>query len=447
MTMPQSFRNPFVSLYQSVVDQVARAACDLATGLASRPGLENGLVHAAEQVAALKAKGAAALPDAPPDGIAQDLWKCAKLGFALMEARAHGDTAAAESIEDVMRYNVCDPRWAGTISSYVQYFGPDGSRAKIPYIRPATVGPVTVPLKAGAKVALIADWGTGTDIAVNLLKEVALQNPDVVIHLGDIYYSGTAHECDVNFRRIIDAVLERDTKDLPVYTLSGNHDMYSGGAGYYSLIASLNDRPWLQPASYFCLRNDDWQFIAMDTGLHDYIPVIGEDVLTFIEPEEEAWIIDRLSEFDGKTILMSHHPLFSAFSQIGPRGADGTFTAYNPKLVASYQRFAKAAKQPVAAWFWGHEHNLSVYDPFQGLQRGRCIGHGAVPVFVDDDTAPFAPMPGIARPPKVADVQLGVEGRTYMHGFTIVRLETGGAASAEYYEDNNGTQPMFTENL
>ncbi|MGF6757778.1 metallophosphoesterase family protein [Paraburkholderia sp. GAS42] len=446
MSMPQSFRDPFVSLYQSVVDHVVRAASDL-TGLASRPGLENGLVHAAEQVAALKAKGAATLPDAPPDGIAQDVWQCAKLGFALMEARARGDTTTAQSIEDVMRYNVCDPAWAGAVANYVQYFGPDGGRATIPYIRPATVGPVTVPLMAGAKVALIADWGTGTDIAVNLLKQVALQDPDVVIHLGDIYYSGTAEECDVNFKRIVDTVLQRDEKDVPVYTLSGNHDMYSGGAGYYGLIASLNGHPWVQPASFFCLRNDDWQFIAMDTGLHDSVPIIGEEVLTFIEPDEEAWIIDRLSEFNGKTILMSHHQLFSAFSQIGPRGTDGTFTAWNPKLVASYQRFAKAAKQPIAAWFWGHEHNLSVYDPCQGLQRGRCIGNGAVPVFADADTPPFAPMPGIVNPPKVADVQLGVEGRTYMHGFTVVRLGAGSAATAEYYEDNNGTTPMFTEDL
>ena len=43
--------------------------------------------------------------------------------------------------------------------------------------------------------------------------------------------------------------------------------MYSGGEGYYWLVDELS-----QKASYFCIRNSDWQFVAMDTGYNDFSP-------------------------------------------------------------------------------------------------------------------------------------------------------------------------------
>ncbi|MBN3757624.1 metallophosphoesterase [Paraburkholderia sp. Tr-20389] len=447
---PGSFRDRFVSLFQSAVDQVVRNTTP-STALVTRPGTDNALVNAAAAIGSLTSSqvpGQTPLPDTAPGGIAQDAWTCAKMGFALLQARARGDTAGASSIEDDLRFNVCDPAWIKVIESYVAFFGPDGKGASIPYRRAATIGPVTLPLKAGATVALIADWGTGTQVAVDLLEQAALQNPDVVIHLGDIYYSGTPEECDANFRNIVDTVLARSTNDVPVYTLAGNHDMYSGGAGYYGLIDTLNDHARRQPASFFCLRNDDWQFIAMDTGLHDYIPIVGNEMLTFLEKDEEDWITERIAEFGGKTILLSHHQLFSALSQIGPLQSGNKLIAHNPKLLPSFQRFAQAAKQPISAWFWGHEHNLSIYQPYLGLNRGRCIGHGAVPVLADGPEN--APDPRIVNPPALQGVLLKEANKVYMHGFTIIRLGQGAQhaqASAEYYESSDGTTPMFTEML
>jgi len=46
---------------------------------------------------------------------------------------------------------------------------------------------------------VIADWGTGLDDAKWLLSEVMKKNPDVLLHLGDVYYSGTADEFRGNF--------------------------------------------------------------------------------------------------------------------------------------------------------------------------------------------------------------------------------------------------------
>jgi hypothetical protein len=441
---PPSFRHRFVSLFQSAADEMVRGSRECA-GLVLRPGLDHSLIHAASRVAELKATGTGALPEKPPAEVDGTAWTCAKMTFELLEARVFGDTAKEERIRNDFRFNVCDPFWIKTIESYAKYFGPDGTGAEIPYVRAGQVGARTVPLKPGATVALIADWGTGTDIAVSLLRELALKKPDVVIHLGDIYYSGTSEECDVNFKRIIDTILDRATQHIPVYTLAGNHDMYSGGAGYYGLLRTLNCEPCKQPASFFCLRNEHWQFIAMDTGLHDYDPLTVHEVVTFLEKDEEDWIVERIAEFKGKTILLSHHPLFSAFSRTGPAGDDGILCAHNPKLAESFGRFRQAARQPIAAWFWGHEHNLYVYESYLGLERGRCIGHGAVPVFTSAST--YSPQAGIGNPPALAKVQLDATDKIYTHGFTIIKLAEEESATVEYYEDNDTTKPIFTESI
>ncbi len=302
-----------------------------------------------------------------------------------------------------------------------------------------------VTLKEGATIALIGDWGTGTPIAANVLGQAAAHRPDVVIHLGDIYYSGTPNECQHNFRSVVDTVLNRSETHLPVYTLSGNHDMYCGGIGYYPLIRALNDPPFDQPASFFCLRTPDqcWQILAMDTGLSDFDPLQKGTVLPSLNAEEIAWHEARIREFPGKTILLSHHQLFSAFSQIGPPDEDGVFTAFNPLLAQAYGRFAAVARQPIAAWFWGHEHNLCVYDQYRDFAPGRCIGYSAVPVFASE--SPYLVPPHLLDPPTVV-TRLGMEGDLYQHGFAIVRLGTDTRASVEYYETGS-TAPVYTETL
>jgi len=269
---PLTFRDHFLSVYQSAIGDIVRSGQDAGT---AAPGMASGLVRAATQIATLTDQGQA-IPTAAPPNFSQDSWTFARLALELLRAQAAGDATKVTQITDEMQFNDDDPRWAETVADYVQYFGVDGTRAKIPYIPPnASMRPL--PMPATATIALIADWGTGTAAAINLLKGVAQQKPDILIHLGDIYYSGTPAECDANFKRIIDQVFGRTgaATDIPVFTMPGNHDMYSGGVGYYNLLKTLNAPPMQQPASFFCLRDKTaqrWQFVAMDTGYHDYDP-------------------------------------------------------------------------------------------------------------------------------------------------------------------------------
>jgi 3',5'-cyclic AMP phosphodiesterase CpdA len=440
---PVTFRDHFLSLYQSAVDQAVRS--QLPAG-APRPGLENGLVRAAAQVATFTANGTP-VPQQAPASFDPDAWTAARLALELLDARLHGRTAEAAAIEDQLKDGKFDLNWANTIAQYVQYYGPDGKLRAPEYI-PASPNMPVIPFKAAAIVGIMADWGTGTATAVNLLNQMAQFDPDVIIHLGDIYYSGTPDECHRNFAAILNRTFDRSR--VPIYNLAGNHDMYCGGVGYYGLLKTLNPPPLpAQPASFFCLRSADkkWQFIAMDTGRADRNPFNVTDVLVKIDSQEEAWLSARITEFSGKTILLSHHQFFSAFAQIGPARPDGSLTAYNPNLDATFNAFVAAAQAgdgEIAAWFWGHEHTLTVYDSYRNLAKGRCIGHGAIPVLAQDNDSPLKK---IVDPPGLVSVPLGVVGHVHAHGFVILRFGHDGSCRAEYYNDSDPGRPAYSEAL
>lgn len=407
-----------------------------AAGTASAaPGPMPALEQAAGRAAALAAAEQPIPVQAPAD-LPQHAWTCARLGLALLQAELGPDGPARAALEEALAGSRCDPRWAGTLVSYLQYFGPGGRRRRIPYVTPDKAGPGVIALPAQARVALISDWGTGRRTARAVMADLARHRPDVLIHLGDIYYAGTPDECERNFAGPVQEVFG-DARP-PVFTLSGNHDMYSGGEGYYGLIARLNDGVWRQPASFFCLRGPHTQFVAMDTGLHAYDP-FDKHPLTFIDPAEAGWIEARIREFPGRTVLLSHHPLFSALSRIGPGGPDG----WNPRLLDAFRRFAAAGR--VAAWFWGHEHTMALYAPHAGLARGRCIGCGAIPMLVADGL--YAPLPGLHDPAPLLPPRLGHDGQVQDHGYAVVHTGADGSARAEYWGVGAKAGLLWTEDF
>jgi len=302
------------------------------------------------------------------------------------------------------------------------------------------VGDNVIEIKSDARIAVVGDWGTGAQPAIQLLQLIASGTPDILIHLGDIYYSGTPQECEKNFAEPVKRVLRANGRNPAVFTLSGNHDMYCGGVGYYQLIKQLNPAPFTQSASFFCLRasNERWQFLAMDTGFHDYNPTGVADAVTFLEPDELDWHCARIKEFPGKTILLSHHQLFSAFSAIGP-STSGKRSPVNGQLYASFKRMAQSGK--FSAWFWGHEHTLSIYEPFAGLERGRCVGHGAVPTSIVDKI--YDPLPDLDEIPRIKEgTQLAKNGGVYAHGYAVLSLNDA-VCAASYYQDVGGERAVI----
>jgi hypothetical protein len=441
----QTFRDRKLSLWQSVVEErearslAASGGGAAATQLSGFGGLDFATIQRRPVAAAATALAAALYRGEPlshPPQFARGVtaatvpdtvWTCNKLALELAWAKLQGDTHAIQHLRDELSFSNCDPGWIETVELYLLYY--QKAKGSIPY-RSGGDYVLNFQMPARATIALVGDWGTGSDRAKDLLRQVARKHPDGVFHLGDIYYSGTQFESQARFLDICRRVLPSNTA---VYTLAGNHDMYSGGAGYYWLVDHLG-----QQASYFCLRNDAWQFLAMDTGYNDFNPFTVSTHVTSLTDTEAAWHRDKIRQAGGrKTVLLSHHQLFSAYEPIGGE-------AVNQNLLGTFQDLLGE----VAIWFWGHEHRLDIYAPYLGLQRGRCIGSSAIPVFVENGyfdpkfDVPLLPAPNDAGQP----IRSGDDGTTYDHAYAIMQLD-GERASVAYYQDSDENQPLFVETI
>jgi len=291
-------------------------------------------------------------------------------------------------------------------------------------------------LPANAKIAIIGDWATGMDDAVALFDVVVGMKPDAIIHVGDIYYSGTPEECTTNFLNVVQQAYQKAKVKIPIFTLPGNHEYYSGGIGYYQLLDALSAvQPGpncQQPASYFCLRtaDDSLQFLGMDTGYNDHDaldPFFGWTVIApALQPNEIAWHQDKLNNFKGTTILFSHHQLFSATATLNEHSWGTPYL--NDNLFATFQPYFKS----IAGWIWGHEHSLAAYQNNQfGLSLGRLIGASAYEETQAENpyAVVYPEVPYLPNGPK-----LSVRNSYYNHSFAMMALTPGKMPAITYYE-------------
>jgi hypothetical protein len=315
-------------------------------------------------------------------------------GPTLPPAVEEAEATAKEYIRGLTaRYGVLD--WRGWLGCLIQYFR-YSFEARFPQYndwrkqKPASLsfGVIDYRLPATSKVLLIGDWATHMTDNVALLRQALKKlRPDAIIHLGDVYYSGTRIECEQNVLNVLDAlVAELKIPRPPFFTLPGNHDYYSGGRGFYEMLGRVNSSlpSCEQKAGYFCLRtaDDHWQFLGMDTGYNDRDPI--NQAAPGLVHSEIAWHHDKLENFAGTTVLLSHHQLVSAKEVLHQSGR-------LPYMNAKLQKVFHPYFDRVAAWFWGHEHCLILFEdnlPFTGkppLRKGRLVGCSAYEESVSQD--------------------------------------------------------------
>ncbi len=254
------------------------------------------------------------------------------------------------------------------LSDYIRADGPDGPQDEI-------------------RISLAGDWGTGTEEAFTVAqKMIAPFNPHYTIHLGDVYYVGDKTELNENCLGVTD-----DPNIQPVtwpvglvgsLALNGNHEMYANGDAYFDLLLphlGLRPGPGQDPrgqrASFFCLYNDFWLMLGVDTGYNSVgLPIIER--LPFFHPSCKlqsqliSWLRDCVEPLlrNRGIIVFSHHQYLSSFEDEFPKPA---------------KQLAEFIHRPVL-WFWGHEHRMAAYGKDTrdgGIEAyGRCIGHGGMPV-------------------------------------------------------------------
>jgi hypothetical protein len=198
-------------------------------------------------------------------------------------------------------------------------------------------------------LAIIGDWGTnlyGAPVSAASITRVG--GYEMVLHLGDIYYSGTALETKQRFLDVWPG-----NGGLVSRALNGNHEMYSGGYAYFDHILPA----FKQPSSYFAVQNTHWLLVGLDTAHTNHA----------VDKQQVDWLHAVVNGAGHrKVILFSHHQPFSRLEHQGPH------------LQTALSRLFQ--KQAITAWYWGHEHSCVLYEKHPTFQMlGRCIGHGGIP--------------------------------------------------------------------
>jgi Calcineurin-like phosphoesterase len=152
----------------------------------------------------------------------------------------------------------------------------------------------------------------------------------MVMHLGDVYYSGDGGEMKARFLDVWPKAQGAISRGL-----NGNHEMYTGGKAYFD--AAL--KQFGQPASYFALQNNHWLLAGLDTAYADHD----------LAGDQASWLTNLIAQAgDRRVVLSSHHQPFSLMDVQGP------------KLVQKLQPHLATGR--IYAWYWGHEHHCVVYD-------------------------------------------------------------------------------------
>jgi hypothetical protein len=252
---------------------------------------------------------------------------------------------------------------------------------------------------SNVKAACAADWASDTPESDIIGRRMEFHSPEYTIHLGDTYFVGSPAEIKHNF---INENASWCKGSRGTFALMGNHEMYSRGIGYFDYLLPVmgikneSGEYTGQKASFFCLENDYWRVIGLDTGynslaavpiienfaIFEKIPFLGKYLFPkcSLPVELMDWLEKTVKPDNDKRglIFLSHHQYCSAFER-----------DYN---VIGEQLGKFTGDSRPAIWIWGHEHRFSVYGRYGGMKGGkygkgpcitaygRCIGHGGMPI-------------------------------------------------------------------
>lgn len=296
-----------------------------------------------------------------------------------------------ESVLHPVRYGPADANWVIDIAEAVLDRLAKGNHA-------FNRSPAQHSFSDQARIVIVGDWGTGLPRARAVAGHMAEQVEDAlgrqrdvhVVHLGDVYYSGTHDEVR---RKVLAPGLwpvtkEQASRGVSSWSLNGNHDMYGGGHGYFEEL--LGDRrfgaqssPDGKPTSFFRLSSPSWEIVGLDTSW-DPDPLAPGHAAVLEDPQADfvASVAQDAKRNNRKLMLLSHHQLISVYDQqdLGPVLGEKLRPVLDQDIVT--------------AWLWGHEHRCMTFSTSQGVKFPRCIGHGGIPVPMTRTISDPYPPPG-----------------------------------------------------
>jgi hypothetical protein len=319
---------------------------------------------------------------------------------------------------------------------------------------PTTVPP-TIQLKGAAAgkvtIALIGDWGTGDVVSKAIINQVTALKPDYIVHVGDVYYSGTPLATDPNGQYYFDPGEEQNNLLVqwpPTYagrsfTLNSNHEMYSGANGlFYRALAAKATPPGKgsvfsaqKGASCFALQYAGWTILGLDSA---YMAKIDDAFMTGsiggYAGFQGKWI-QSLKLNPAKTIVFTHH-----------NGFADDCTSVSPL----WAEITGSLKGDPYAWYWGHVHNGIVYNQplsIPGLNTktfARCLGHAALPY------GPASSLNGKPIAYKASNLQPSPSKQLY-NGFAMITLQSANnvltSITENFYDLSKALQPVWAKRI
>lgn len=309
-------------------------------------------------------------------------------------------------------------------------------------------GVYDLPSNIEISIAITSDWATDTADSFAVAEQMKAHNPDYTIHVGDTYYVGAPAEIISNFVEPGSPWVRGLSGSFAVL---GNHEMYARGTAFFKyLLPTLGMRDASgaytgQKAGFFCLQNEHWRILGLDTGYHstgtpliEFIPGLGPDC--HFDDKQLEWLEKTVglgNQSDKRGILIfTHHQFITAF------------TKESEYSKPARQLATLLGPERTVVWLWGHEHKLSVYGKKQvdqGLSvYGRCIGNGGTPVEVSSPNfTTDAKKNGYQALVAVDDrLQKTINGRELgYNGYVVLKLNQA-TLRLDYYDN---TDYLFTE--
>jgi predicted phosphodiesterase len=298
-------------------------------------------------------------------------------------------------------------------------------RTKYPFQTATAASRIQIP--NNCKIALLADWGADNIHAARLGKLAIAKGADYVIHLGDIYYSGTEGEC----LTFLQNWPLKQPNGTPVkgksFALNGNHEMYSLGRPYFTIVLPA----FGQEASYFTLFNDNWQIHGLDTA---YVPFsIGGGTTDTRLQIQSKWLTDNIKNNPTKrNILLTHNQPVSAHLP--------EFQQAQTLMNEARQLLQQLGGTAFYGWFFGHEHRCTIYkdDDPGALFRARLIGNGSIAHHPQEEVKSEADETGATTTPflKVNSRALDEDKQVAVSTFAMLTF-TGTTIQIQYIDEDD----------
>lgn len=311
------------------------------------------------------------------------------------------------------KYQQLDPGWLGAVAAWLEhlilgkYAFPKGT-------------PAVANIPDDLTIAIAGDFGTGnwgtatapapsTKIATKGIPGVT---PNLTIHLGDVYYEGSAAEEKKNFVTL----WPQGSGPATSYTLNSNHEMYSGARPFFVEALGSPLFSAQKPYSFFALENTNWVIVGLDSAYYS-------DELTLymngsLGASAQLDFLKAQAQKGKRMILLTHHNGLAEDGS-GPTGLWNEVMSCFP-----------AGSGP-AYWYWGHVHAGVVYQPRSGVNC-RCTGYAALPwgyaSELDNQNVAWFEKRNAGDPNDPV--------RVY-NGFTFLQL-TGTALDETFYDENSG---------